>query len=129
MSLGFFNDKEVVRDEDNDVNGKDDEEEVTTQTQLYQQLGKHLNFKGLPIESREYSPLMLLVPHMCSHGGDKSVSFVQIVATISKIQVISYFRSKETVNEFSKSYAKENKIQNRQLNKDVNSMSTIYQES
>lgn len=72
---------------------------------------------------------MLLVPHMCSHPNDKSISFVHIVATINKIQVISYFRSKETVNEFSKSYAKENKIQHRQLNRDIHTMSTLYQES
>ena len=77
--------------------------------ELHRQLGKQLTFKGLPIDSKQFVPLVLLVPHMCSHGGDKSIPFIQIVSTISKVQVISYFNSKETVNEFSKSYAKENK--------------------
>ena len=88
-----------------------------------------MTFKGLPIDSKQYAPLMLLVPHMSSHPCDSSISFVHIAATINKVQVISYFRSKETVNEFSKSYAKESKTHNRQLNRDLQTMSMLYQES
>ena len=72
---------------------------------------------------------MLLIPHLRSHCKDSSVSFIQIVSTITKIQVISFFRSKETVNEFSKSYSKETKLQNRIHTSDLQQMSKLYQES
>ena len=59
-----------------------------------------LNFNGLAMNSDQYAPLMLLVPHLRSQQGMKSVSFVQILNLANKLQVVSYFKRRETVMEY-----------------------------
>ncbi len=59
------------------------------------------SFNGLPIESESMAPLVVLVPDMQSQPFHRSVSFLQLIFLIAKLQVVSYFAKKDTVNEFT----------------------------
>ena len=59
-------------------------------------------FQGIPTSSGQFAPMMLLVPHLRAQGFNKSVSFIQIVNILNKIQVVSYFQKQEIVTEFAK---------------------------
>jgi len=72
-------------------------------------------FQGIPTNSGQFAPMMLLVPHLRAQGFNKSVSFIQIVNILNKIQVVSYFQKKEIVTEFAKAYNQDNINLNRSL--------------
>ena len=72
-------------------------------------------FQGIPTSSGQFAPMMLLVPHLRAQGFNKSVSFIQIVNILNKIQVVSYFQKKEIVTEFAKAYNQDNIKLNRSL--------------
>jgi hypothetical protein len=75
----------------------------------------HLTFNGLPINTQGFAPLMLLIPSITSQHRHRSVSFIQILNLLNKLQVVSYFKRKETVEEFHKSYKQERLKQDRIL--------------
>lgn len=88
LSDGYFREMEKEEPNNSDKVIADHDKidmSIDSQMELHRQLGKQLTFKGLPIDSKQFVPLVLLVPHMCSHGGDKSIPFIQIVSTISKV--------------------------------------------
>lgn len=62
---------------------------------------------GLPVDTQYFTPLMLLVPHLRSQWRNKSVSFAQVSNLIRQLQIVSYFKRRETVLEFNQFYAKE----------------------
>ena len=69
----------------------------------------------MPTSSGKFAPMMLLVPHLRAQGYNKSVSFLQIVNILNKIQVVSYFQKKEIVTEFAKAYNQDNISLNRAI--------------
>lgn len=71
--------------------------------------GDHLTFDGLPIDTQGFAPMVLLVPHMRSQPGWKAVSFIQILNLLNKLQVVSYFNRRDTVEEFHKNYQADRK--------------------
>lgn len=68
---------------------------------------------------------MLLVPHLRSQKMLKAVSFVQILNLANKLQVVAYFKKRETVVEYQRLYLRERTKQDAILNKERlnNSMS------
>jgi hypothetical protein len=63
---------------------------------------KEMTLRGLPTASKQFAPLVLLVPHLMIQNYHKSVSFIHIINLIKKMQVMSYFEKKETQQEFNK---------------------------
>jgi hypothetical protein len=64
------------RVEDSDLGSSCNDATICNMVDLHRTLSQDLTFNGLPIDSKKYAPLMLLVPHLCSHAKDSSISFV-----------------------------------------------------
>ena len=57
-------------------NGVGGNNSISNISDLHRNLSQSLNFRGLPINSKQYAPLILLVPDLSSHANDSSISFV-----------------------------------------------------
>ncbi|CDW78910.1 UNKNOWN [Stylonychia lemnae] len=67
----IFMDNEDIRDKDGD-------DLLFQEKQLSMQVNRSLNFKGLPIDSKDKTPITLLIPHLRAHSCNYSVSMLNI---------------------------------------------------
>ena len=61
-----------------DIKEKEGEDLIFQEKQLSMEVARNLNVKGLPLESKEHVPLVVLVPHLRAQSSNYSVSMLNI---------------------------------------------------
>jgi len=64
--------------DNDDIRDKEGDDLLFQEKQLSMQITRNLNFKGLPIDSKDKTPITLLIPHLRAQSCNYSVSMLNI---------------------------------------------------
>eukprot|EP00347_Sterkiella_histriomuscorum_P021865 403332497 len=101
-----------------DIRDKDGDELIFQEKQLSNQVGRNLNIRGLPIDSREIMPITILVPHIRSQPNNYTVSMLNVGSILQSLLVTSCLVKNENKKEVDIETYKDREHHIRQLRED-----------